>query len=202
MAGAELLSAEDLLEKRTKLRKSGYIFVPLAPHELRQCLEQSIVNGKLSESAELKVIRESILLSRMADWLQLPDEGAWLDSTLEILVDVLKSQWGDEFDLQTAEACSDWLYELINPLGWAQLIELDNLEDLYRMAYFRHFYALLDIPSACQQNKTIEAYSNWLNERILAPMKLQLPKVFAWLVDLYRQNTLHKIEICLSSESN
>ena len=202
MAVAELLSAEDLLEKRTKLRKSGYAFVPLALHELRQCLEQSIVDGELSESAELKAIRESILISRMTEWLQLPDEGAWLDSTLEILVDVLKSQWGDEFDLQTAEACSDWLYELINPLGWAQLIELDNLEDLYRMAYFRHFYALLDIPLACQQNKTIEAYSNWLNERILAPMKLQLPKVFAWLVDLYRQNTLQKIEICLSSESN
>jgi hypothetical protein len=70
------------------------------------------------------------------------------------------------------------------------------------MAYFRHFYALLDIPLACQQNETIEAYSNWLNERILAPMKLQLPKVFALLVDLFRQNIFHTIEICLSPESN
>ena len=200
MAAAELLTAEELLEKRTKLRKAGYIFVPISINELRQCLEQSIDDSKVSECAELKAIRESILLSRMTDWLQLPDEAAWLDSTLQILVDVLKGQWGDEFDLKTAEACSDWLYELINPLGWAQLIELESLEELYRMPYFRHFYALLEKPLACHKNESIEAYNNWLNGRFLAPMKLQFPKIFIWLVDFYRKNILEKIEICLSED--
>lgn len=66
------ITPEDRLEYRTRLRQSGYFFMPVDDEELIIHLAVSTVdNNELSETAELKAIRESILHVRMNDWLQI-----------------------------------------------------------------------------------------------------------------------------------
>lgn len=67
LASTGSISRDDRLEYRTLLRRAGYFFVPLSDDELAIHLNASTVKDeKVIESAELKVVRESILRIRMS----------------------------------------------------------------------------------------------------------------------------------------
>jgi len=83
LVASGVLSDDDRLEHRTRLRRAGYFFVPVNVNELEDSLKGSTVaDGGVVETAELKAIRESILRVRMSDWLCLPQEAPWLDGML------------------------------------------------------------------------------------------------------------------------
>lgn len=186
LVASGVLSNDDRLEHRTRLRRAGYFFVPVNVDELERCLKgTSVAKGGVVETAELKAIRESVLRVRMSDWLQLPLEALWLDETLKAFIRVLRNQWADGADLEEITARSNWLFKQVDIQGWAHSLDPENADAVVRMGRAVHILLLL-APLNDVQQRVVNAYWNWVEERILAPLQEQFPEVYEWLVDRQR----------------
>lgn len=189
MVKADVLSDDDCLEHRTRLRQAGYCFIPVNEAELERLLiESPIIDGQLIETAELKAIRESVLRVRMSDWLQLPEEAAWLDGTLKVFVHVLRNLWVDEANIEETIVRSNWLVEHVDIRGWAHRLIPEHADNIVQVGRAVHILLLL---SPTTDNKDIKkAYWNWVEKKILAPLQEQFPEVYMWLVDWYRNHVV------------
>jgi hypothetical protein len=195
---AGVLSDDDRLELRTRLRQAGYCFVPIGVEETERCLRNSaIAQGKVVETAELKAIRESVLRVRMSDWLRLPEEAPWLDRTLKAFVRVLKDLWVDGADIKAVTARSNWLVEQIDVRGWAHSLIPENADNVVLKERAVHILLLLTPPTGVQPS-TVDAYWDWLEERILAPVQEQFPEIYEWLVEWHGSYVAEMAETQLS----
>ena len=177
------ITPDSRLEYRTRLRQAGYFFVPVEEVELAHYLNASSVEeDNVIESAELKAIRESILCVRMSEWLQLPHEFVWLDTTLHVLIQVLKGLWRANADLTAVMARSNWIMEQINVRGWAHRFEVEDEEFAVKAKQGILTLILFTPPSGVPQ-EIRDAYWSWLEDRILLPMKEQDPELYAWVVE-------------------
>lgn len=202
LAAAGVISDDDRLEYRTQLRRAGYFFVPVTVDELERCLRESTVaEGNVVETAELKAIRESVLRVRMSDWLQLLEEAYWLDGTLKAFVRALRSQWVDGADIEEITARSNWLVSQIDIRGWAHRLVPENADNVVRIGRAAHILLLLTLPTGVQQG-VVDAYWNWVEQRILAPIKEQFPEMYEWLVNWYRRYIAEMAETPLSEGDN
>ena len=180
------LSSNKLMEYKTLLRRAGYIFMPLEVDELLYYVLAATTNKQLIvETVELKAIRENILKVRMSDWLQLPAEAYWLDTILKVFSHVLKDLWTDDAVIPEVTAKSNWIMDQVDIRGWAHSFDLENADELVRIN--RGAYLLLfimppfDAPLAIQ-----DAYSEWIEIHVLAQIKNQFPKLYAWLVQILK----------------
>lgn len=202
LVAAGVLSDDDRLEHRTRLRRAGYLFIPVSVEELERCLRESTVaKGEVVETAELKAIRESILCVRMSDWLQLPAEAPWLDGTLKVFVRVLRNLWVDGADIEEVTARSNWLVEQTDVRGWAHSLVPENADNVVRIGRAAHILLLLMPPTGVQQS-VVGAYWNWVEERILVPIQEQFPEVYEWLVAWHRSHVAEMAETQLSEGDN
>ena len=197
-----VLSDDDRLEHRTRLRRGGYFFVPVSVEELERCLRESTVaKGEVVETAELKAIRESVLRIRMSDWLQLPEEAPWLDGTLKAFSCVLRNLWVGGVDIDEVTARSNWLVTQIDIRGWAHSLVPENADNVVRIGRAALILTLLTRPTGVQQS-VVDAYWNWVEERILAPIQEHFPEVYEWLVNWHRNHIAAMAEIQLSGGNN
>ena len=198
LVSAAVISNDDRLEYRTRLRRAGYFFVPINEEEVEQCLRTSdVVDGKVVETAELKAIRESILRVRMCDWLQLLNETPWLDAMLKAFIAVLKKLWQDGADIDEATARSNWLVDQIDVRGWAHVLAPENADNLISIGRGKLILLFLTPPSGVQQ-EVVDAYWRWMKDRILAPVNEQFPDLYVWLVEWHRQEICEMVETVLS----
>jgi len=202
LVAAGALSNDERLELRTRLRRAGYFFVPVSVEELERCLRESTVANKgVAESAELKAIRESVLRIRMSDWLRLPQEMPWLDGMLKAFIRVLGNLWANGADLEEVTVRSNWLVEQIDLRGWAHSLVPENADSVVRIGRAALILPLLVPPTGVQQS-VVDAYWNWVEDRILAPIQEQFPEVYAWLVDWQRNLVAKMAETQLSEGCN
>ena len=187
LVASAVISEDDWLESRTLLRRAGYIFVPVCEEELeRHLMSCTVEDGELIETAELKAIRESVLRVRMSDWLQLPEEAVWLDSTLKVFVRVLKKLWGDGADIAEAKARSNWIADQVDVRGWAHALDPEQGDNLVQIGRGAHILLFLSPPTDSPQ-EVGDAYWDWVEARILAPEKEQFPELYDWLVEWYKR---------------
>lgn len=181
---SEVISLEEWLEKRTKLRKAGYSFVPISIDELKQCLERSEVKEEeLIEAAELKAIRESILKVRMSDWLKHPEETTWLYDVFMSFTTCIKRSWL-KGDIEKAAACSDWLLKQIDIRGWVQNLSIQTIDEFIPFRYGSQLILLfLNVDGI--EGEARDNYWKWLECRVLTPLKVNDPDIFSWLVDWF-----------------
>ena len=183
LTSADVITPDSRLEYRTRLRQAGYFFVPVEDVELTHHLNASPVqDDNVIETAELKAIRESILCVRMSEWLQLPPEIAWLDTTLHVLIRVLKGLWRAGTDLAAVTARSNWIMEQINIRGWAHRFGVENEVYAAKAKQGLLTVILFTPPSGAPQDIK-DAYWSWLEDRVLVPMKEQDPDLYAWVVE-------------------
>lgn len=202
LVAAGVLRDDDRLELRTQLRRAGYFFVPISVEELERCLRESTVaNKEVAESAELKAIRESVLRVRMSDWLRLPQEVPWLDGMFKTYIRVLRNLWADGADLDKVTIRSNWLAEQIDLRGWAHSLVPENADNVVRIGRAALILPLLTPPTGVQQS-VVDAYWNWVEDRILAPIQEQFPEAYAWLVDWQRSLVAKMAETHLSVGGN
>ena len=186
LESGNIISEDHRLEYRTLLRRAGYFFVPVSEEELERYLKASAVeDGKVIETAELKAIRESVLRVRMSDWLQLPKEALWLDGTLKAYIRVLMKLWKDGTDIAEVTARSNWIADQVDVRGWAHSLGSENGDNVVRIGRGAHILLFLTPPSDTQQD-IIDAYWDWVEERILGPVKEQFPELYEWLVEWHR----------------
>jgi len=186
LASAGAIPTDDWLEHRTLLRRAGYFFLPLSDDELAHHLDASEVkDGKLTETAELKAIRESFLQVRMSNWLKMPEEAPWLDMTLKVFIRVLKSQWKDGTDISTVTARSNWLVDQIDVRGWAHSLGPENGDNLVKTGRGAYIRMLLTPPSGSTP-EVRDFYWSWVEDRILVPIQEQFPDLYASIVEWHR----------------
>ena len=187
LGSGEVISNDNRRECRTLLRRAGYVFVPVEEDELDHYLTASPVEGDgILETAELKAIRESVLCVRMRDWLQFPEEGPWLDSILMGFVRVLRSLWKDGSDINEVQARSAWIAQQIDARGWAHTMGPEHGDEFVRMGRGAHIQLLLTSPSDAGA-ATTDAYWNWVEAGILAPLKEQFPEIYGWILEWHGQ---------------
>lgn len=192
-----VLSENELVEYRTRLRRAGYLFIPLVEAELERFLDESnVIDVTISETAELKAVRESILRYRMSQWLQMPKENYWLDTTTKTFIRALRNSWVKEKNIDKVIACSNWLINQIDVRGWAHSLEPEIGDNLVRIGRGEFIYLLISPPSK-QTNEKNQAYWKWLEEKILVPIKKQFPDLYSWIVERsrYTFGELAKVEI-------
>ncbi|BDU76420.1 hypothetical protein METESE_13780 [Mesoterricola sediminis] len=174
------LDNEQALTHKTTLRLAGMIHVPLSEGELATCLLNAHVkDGKLIETAELRAIKENILLARMADVLQIPLEVSWLDSFCHACHRVLQSQWQEGADYCSIRVKSNWLFDLMNFRRWAHSYKglVPNAEDRYRL----QVAALMVLPT-CKSNEVRREYFDWFENEILKEIKERDHPLFSLIV--------------------
>lgn len=194
LASTDVISKDDHLEYRTKLRRGGYFFVPVSEGELDRYLTASaVVDGSLVETAELKAVRESVLRVRMCDWLQLPKELPWLNEILKAYIRVLKSLWVDGTDVAECVARSNWIADQLDIRGWAHSFGPDRGDNVIRIGRGPLILLFLMPPLEAKQD-IVSAYWNWLEERILSPIKEYFPDLYTWLLDSQRRQVSEMAE--------
>lgn len=194
------ISELERLEYRSRLRRAGYCFVPVSEEELGQYIDNSeIHDGKVIEIAELKAIRESILRTRMGDWLQLPSEALWLNNTFLAYIRVLKNQWKDGADVDEAKAWSNWIVDQIDIRGWAHRLGAENSAHLLQNGRGDYIMPLLTLPTSTEKY-IIDAYWSWVEEKILEPIKEQFPNLYDWLVDWHERYLSEIAETAFSEQ--
>ena len=183
LVSVNAITPDSRLEYRTRLRQAGYIFVPVEDTELAHHLNASPVqDDSVMETAELKAIRENILCVRMSEWLQLPHEIAWLDTTLQMPIRVLKGFWQAGTDLAAIVARSNWIMEQISIRGWAHRFGVENEEFAIKAKQGLLTLTLFPPPSDASQDFK-SAYWNWVEDYVLVPIKEQDPDLYTWVVE-------------------
>ena len=183
--GSKIL--EERREYRTQLRRAGYIFIPVSVDELAHHLETpEVVDSKVVETAELKAIRENILLVRMSTWLQLPKEMHWFVELQKTFVQVLKDLWKADTNFSDIRARSDWITDQIDIRGWAHSYGTENGIDIVKTGRSAHIMAVLT-PPVEESQKVRDEYWNWVEGRVLDPIKEQYPDLYSWIVEWYRR---------------
>jgi len=202
LVAADVISNDELLEYRTRLRRGGYFFVPVSSDELELCLKASyVVDGDVIETAELKAIREYILRVRMSDWLLLPNEAPWLDGMLKTIIRVLRGLWHDNADISDTIARSNWLAELYDIRGWAHRLIPVNADNVIHIGRGAQILMLLMRPHDVQEH-IVDAYWQWVEDRILFPIKEQFPELYIWLIDRYKQEITDMVETAFQEVNN
>ena len=192
LVSADSITPEARLEYRTQLRQAGYVFVPVSEDELAHHLEASTVkDGKVVETAELKAIRENILRVRMTTWLQIPNEVPWLNTLTQVFSGVLKDLWKDDVDFSSTRTRSNWIMSQIDMRGWAHSFGKEDGDDIVKTG--RGEYILLLITSLVDVSReTQDEYWDWVEERILSPIKEQCPDLYSRIVE-WEQKYISKI---------
>lgn len=174
-------------ECRTKLRRAGYFFIPVEVGELEHHLQSSPVrSGGVSETAELRAIRESILAVQMRDVLQLPQEARWLIELMRTFAQVVKNLWREDVDYAEARVRSDWIVDQMDIRRWAHCFGAEAGSDLVGTGQGAYLLLLLSAPVPCTPEMRAE-YWKWAEERILAPIKEQNPELFSWMIEFQRR---------------
>lgn len=186
LVSADSISDVDRKEYRTKLRNAGYVLIPVDFDELIHHLDASYVeNGELRETAELKAIRENLLLVRLSGCLLSSNQNDWLRSLFRTFSEVLRELWKRGDEDSDVGIRSDWILGQLDIRSWAHCFDKESGEHMVNQGYAAHIISLLLLPFTENQDVK-EAYWRWIEERMLVPIKEQSPLLYRELVVWYR----------------
>ena len=193
LENAGLLSIQEELHFRHRLRQASYLFLPLTLKDIQFALEQSIVvEGRLIETVEMRSIREYLAVIAMTDWFQLPSEGDWLSETHTTIRSAIWNQWKNTESRELSAARSSWLVSILDLRFWLRFRPFDVNEIEWMQAC--QLFLLANSTSNLSEDET-NAFLSWLDDCHIAPLREQRPSVFNELVSLCREaveNTLQQ----------
>jgi hypothetical protein len=196
-----LITYDDRSEHMTLLRRAGYSFIPISYDELTAYLAVSEVKkDTIIETAELKAIRENILHVRMNNWLQLPKETTWLDTTLKVFIRVLKSLWKADADISRVMVLSNWIMKQVDFCGWAHSLGIEKGENFLKSGRGAHVMMMFTLPFDTPQSIK-NAYWSWLENKVLIPIKEQYPDLYTLIVEWQIKQISEMVDLEMTNES-
>jgi HNH endonuclease len=189
LASSRSISSENRMEYMTLLRRAGYVFIPINGDELIEHLNASSIDGgEVSETAELKAIRENILHIRMSNWLQIPKEAPWLDALLKTFVQAMKSLWRVDSgsDFVNIQIRSNWILNQIDIRSWAHCLIRENANHIVNNGRAAHIMMMLKPPDDVSLEVKDE-YLSWVEKMVLAPIKKQYFELYLLIVEYHRK---------------
>ncbi|MDP1931603.1 MAG: HNH endonuclease [Gammaproteobacteria bacterium] len=181
------ISGDQLIQFKTQLRQACIIFIPLDEDELMHHIQESGVrDGDVIESLGLRAIREYILKIRMGNWLTLPEEALWIESIFRTLSAVLKRLWQGDEESESIIAKAEWVLELFDLRGWAHRLIGDMGDEVGNTARLPYVLLLISVPPEMSEGRH-EEYWNWLDSKIVIPMKEEYPELYDLIVDAQKK---------------
>lgn len=182
------ISIEQKLDVRTSLRESGFEFVGISYEELDYHLNHSVmVDGEFKPTRQLRLLRESLLLTRISGLVQLPRDSQWLQEAIKTIAKAIKAQWSVDISIELSRARSCWLYDLIGYREWAQAHQIRGEGGTAYWGEVLKVNSILIAPDSLSEVQK-EAYKAWLDEFVLAPLREIDPWSFKNVVNLIKQH--------------
>ena len=159
---------------RHKLRQGGFAIVPLESDELVHWLKGARVNnGKLTESAELRVLRQTIARIDSMELANPKEIIALSASVPSACKGAIGSLWRDpSLTIEQATVLSDWVWRHLwaTPLLGGQHGAAGARADWIRKLLSMRLAHLL-LPIAIQPNDRRAHYTNWIERSVLEPLR-------------------------------
>jgi hypothetical protein len=177
------MSLEKVRQLKTRLRRANFIHVPIEEDELMQYISECEVrDGKLLETAELRIFRECLQRTKMSDYVKLPEEATWLNRTSMSIISAIRGQWHDECQEEVAQARSSWLVELLDVRGWSSAHGLKDDNRMFDQVFGTHIFLMMIPPRKCSEEIKVK-YWSWLEELLLKPLRANQPSLYSWLLE-------------------
>jgi hypothetical protein len=173
-----VISENDRRAYRHRLRTAGAALMPVDVSELTAAARRS---GEV-ESAELRAIREAILLPRSADMPRFPAEIPWFAHVVIAMKNAVMELWKQEADRKRAARLSELMLSLeLTPETW--IAQWDG-QDPPNWSEAMHIAVLggLALPIEIDDPNTLKAYHAWLEDRVLGPLRLTSAGTYSALV--------------------
>ena len=180
------ISPQKKFECLTRLRQGGFLFVPVSYDELCHYLQfDGWREEPNSETAELRAIRESLLLARMCNALRAPEEVAWVDSVFRVFIQSVRSQWALGGDVRDIRSRANWVIRQLDVRGWAHKLRPDGKVEVSQSNHLTLLSMLFLRPVGLRED-LIQSYWSWIDEVILADVKERMPDHYRNLVIQHR----------------
>jgi hypothetical protein len=181
LAGLQL-NANEYAEHMTHCRSFGLAFLHISSAELEGLLARApIAEGRVVETAELRVLREYLLVCRMSTGLQLPKETVWFDGVIRVLTAAIKAQWRG-VDVQAARARSDWLWRQADLRGWSHRFVNEHTRGISQVAFRKQLLTLMMFSLEASSPNRI-AFWEWLEATILDDVRSHHGDIYGALMD-------------------
>ena len=165
-----VISDEEYWGARHKLRQAGFAFVPVDEGEvLKHLLASEVEGGQVLESAELRVIRQTVSRVDTLDLLSRDEVRALGDRMMLTCPEVIRRIWSDpSIDTGTAGALCNWVWR---HLGMATLLlqqgsEADDGVLDYREGVAQRLGLMMLPPMVNSRDRRL-AYREWLEQSVL-----------------------------------
>lgn len=188
------LTPEEVYAHRTLLRQAGYQLITVTDDELEHHLKNSSVDsGELTETAELRAIRESLLRARMGALVQIPLETQFLFRTHGAYIRAIKRTWENLTDRADTEAHADYLLSQLEIRAWASSAIPGNERGFALYAHAAYAMQLMTPPLGADAAAQA-VYYEWITDRLLKPIKEHEPEIYAWMLARFREMVISGTE--------
>jgi len=152
-----------------KLRQAGFAFVPLLFEEMSMRLSSTSWNddGSLIESAEMRMMRQSLMRIRSLEMISLPEEALFLQQIQLCSALTIRKIWSDEsVPEEKARELSNWIWQNIapSPLDWVKDLRKRENKRAALEAFAQHHSMLLKPMNL--KDERYKIYLNWLEDDI------------------------------------
>jgi hypothetical protein len=181
------ISSDERLMFRHRLRVAGAALVPVDADEILSAAERST----LQMSAEFRAIRESIGLALIRKAPRFPGEVPWLIALSQATKGAIMEVWKRSSEVERAIALSDAILELRpNVIEWLSCWE-GEAPPQWVEAVIRAMTAGLMLPIELSDVELRGAYNEWLDERILGPIRTLEPERYQGVIEHVRSLILN-----------
>lgn len=179
-----VISDDERRTLRHRLRVAGASLVPLDTEEV----VIAALRRRGSDSAELRAMKESILLARVAALPRFPSEIPWLATTMIAIKNAIMEIWVKEQDHERAAVLAEVIRDLqTNPEDWVDQWDGQtppNWVNVVRVSLL----AGLALPMELQESELTHAYNSWLERNILGPLRYRDTQSYTEVVELVRSS--------------
>jgi hypothetical protein len=176
------ISDDERRTLRHRLRNAGAGLIPVDTEEI----VLAALRSKDAESAEMKAIKESVLLARVAELPRFPAEVPWFASAMIAIKNAVTEIWEREPDHARAAELANAVLDLrLNPEDWVSRWEgapPPNWLETVRIVII----AGIALPVELASDELVKAYNGWLEQHVLGPLRLRSPKSYEALVAYVR----------------
>ncbi|WP_155888550.1 hypothetical protein [Inquilinus limosus] len=164
---------------RHRLRIAGASLIPLDTEEV----VSATLRRRGSDPAELRAMKESMLLARVAALPRFPSEIPWFATTMIAINHAILAVWGRERDSQRAATLADTIRDLpAHPEDWVDQWD-GQVPPRWVNAVSVALAARLTLPLELKDKKRMQAYNRWIENRVLDPLRGQAPETYAAVVE-------------------
>ena len=168
------LSTEQHWVARHKLRSGGFVFIPFDANELVHWLKATTIeNGQLTEVAELRAIRQSMVRTITLGLTNPAETFALFAETTQTCVSAIRTLWRDgSLNVESAAVLSDWIWRhlVFDSPGKHGSVDKDNRKAWNRESMLRRMSVVLLPPGIGSPERRI-GYSDWVDESVFQPFR-------------------------------